>query len=128
MSETRQQRRLTAILAADVVGYTRAMAADETGTLAQLQTLLREVVAPAVAGQDGRIFKEMGDGILAELPSSVGAAQCAAAIQVTLAASGSALQLRIGLHVGDVIVEGDDLFGDGVNIAARLQAEAEPGG
>jgi len=128
LSETRQQRRLTAILAADVVGYTRAMAMDEAGTLAQLQTLLREVVAPAVAGQDGRIFKEMGDGILAELPSSVGAAQCAAAIQVTLAASGSALQLRIGLHVGDVIVEGDDLFGDGVNIAARLQAEAEPGG
>jgi TolB-like protein/Tfp pilus assembly protein PilF len=104
------------------------MAADEAGTLAQLQALLREVVAPAVAGQDGRIFKEMGDGILVEFPSSVGAAQCAAAIQAALAASGSALQLRIGLHVGDVIVEGDDLFGDGVNIAARLQAEAEPGG
>ncbi len=115
MAEARQQRRLAAILAADVVGYTRAMALDEAGTLAQLQALLREVVAPAVAGQDGRIFKEMGDGILAELPSAVGAAQCAAAIQAALATSGSALQLRIGLHVGDVIVEGDDLFGDGVN-------------
>ncbi|MFQ5566817.1 MAG: adenylate/guanylate cyclase domain-containing protein [Paracoccaceae bacterium] len=128
MSETRQQRRLAAILAADVVGYTSAMAADEAGTLARLQALLREVVAPAVAGQDGRIFKEMGDGILVEFPSAVGAAQCAAAIQAALAASNSALHLRIGLHVGDVIVEGDDLFGDGVNIAARLQAEAEPGG
>jgi adenylate cyclase len=128
MSESRQQRRLAAILAADVVGYTSAMAADESGTLAQVQALLREVIAPAVAGQDGRIFKQMGDGILAELPSAVGAAQCAAAIQAALATSGSALQLRIGLHVGDLIVEGDDLFGDGVNIAARLEAEAEPGG
>jgi adenylate cyclase len=128
MPESRQQRRLAAILAADVVGYTRAMAADEAGTLNQLQTLLREVIAPAVAGQDGRVFKEMGDGILVEFSSAVGAAQAAAAIQTALAASGSALQLRIGLHVGDVIVEGDDLFGDGVNIAARLEAEAEPGG
>jgi len=128
MSESQQKRRLAAILAADVVGYTRAMAADEAGTLKQLQTLLREVVAPAVAGQDGRVFKEMGDGILVEFPSAVGAAQAAAAIQTALAASGSALQLRIGLHVGDVIVEGDDLFGDGINIAARLEAEAEPGG
>ncbi|MHA1528273.1 MAG: adenylate/guanylate cyclase domain-containing protein [Alphaproteobacteria bacterium] len=128
MSETRQQRRLAAILAADVVGYTRAMAADETGTLVQLQMLLGEVVGPAVVGHDGRIFKEMGDGILVEFPSAVDAAQCAAAIQAALAASDSALQLRIELHVGDVIVEGDDLFGDGVNIAARLEAEAEPGG
>jgi adenylate cyclase len=128
MSESRQQRRLAAILAADVIGYTRAMAADEAGTLKQLQTLLREVIAPAVAGQDGRVFKEMGDGILVEFPSAVGAAQAAAAIQTALSISESALQLRIGLHVGDVIVEGDDLFGDGVNIAARLEAEAEPGG
>jgi TolB-like protein/class 3 adenylate cyclase len=128
LPETRQQRRLAAILAADVVGYTRAMAADEAGTLTQLQTLLREIVVPAVAGQEGRIFKEMGDGILVEFASAVGAAQAAAAIQTALAASGSALQLRIGLHVGDVIVEGEDLFGDGINIAARLEAEAKPGG
>jgi adenylate cyclase len=93
LPETRQQRRLAAILAADVVGYTRAMAADEAGTLTQLQTLLREIVVPAVAGQEGRIFKEMGDGILVEFASAVGAAQAAAAIQTALAASGSALQL-----------------------------------
>lgn len=128
MSETSDQRRLAAILAADVVDYTRAMGTDESGTLARLQAVLRDVIRPAVAGHDGRIFKEMGDGILAEFPSAVGAAQCAAAIQSALAEAEAPLQLRIGLHLGDVIVTGEDLFGDGVNLAARLQAEADPGG
>ena len=127
MSETGQQRRLAAILAADVAGYTRAMGEDETGTLAEVQRLLREVVQPAIAGQNGRIFKRMGDGILAEFPSAVGAAQCAAAIQTAMVTAETALQFRIGLHVGDVLVEDGDLFGDGVNIASRLEAEAEPG-
>jgi len=127
MSTPKQQRRLTAIMAADVAGYTRAMAADEAGTLARLQALIRDIVAPAVEAQGGRIFKEMGDGILAEFPSAVDAVRCAVAIQSTMATAKPALTLRIGLHVGDVIIEGDDLFGDGVNIAARLEAEAEPG-
>jgi adenylate cyclase len=127
LPETRQQRGLAAILAADVAGYTRAMGADEAGTHARLQALLRETIRPEVLARGGRVFKEMGDGCLAEFPSAVDAAQCAAAIQAAQAAAGSSLQLRIGLHLGDVIVEGDDLFGDGVNIAARLQGEAAPG-
>lgn len=127
MSGSRERRRLAAILAADFAGYTRAMAEDEAGTLSQIRRLFSEVVRPAIAEQEGRIFKEMGDGILAEFPSAVRAAQAAAKIQAALAASNSPHQLRIGLHVGDVIVEDEDLFGDGVNIAARLQAVAEPG-
>lgn len=126
MSDTRHHRRLVAILAADVAGYTRAMADDESGTLDGLHSLLNDTIAPQVAEYGGRIFKTMGDGILAEFASSVDAAECAVAIQSIRSKSNAPLKLRIGLHVGDVIVEGDDLFGDGVNIATRLQAEAEP--
>lgn len=127
MAEESARRRLAAILAADVVGYSRSMGADEVGTLARLQKLLREVVRPAVTDRQGRVFKQMGDGLLAEFPSAVGAAQSATAIQEKLATDSNTLQIRIGLHIGDVIVERDDLFGEGVNLAARLQAEAEPG-
>jgi adenylate cyclase len=120
------ERRLVAILAADVVGYSRMVGADETGTLARLRTLRREVVEPLVAESGGRVFKTTGDGLLAEFPSTVQALRCAIGVQELLRADG--LQLRIGVHQGDVVVEGDDLLGDGVNVAARLEGLAEPGG
>jgi adenylate cyclase len=120
-------RRLAAILAADVVGYSRMMATDEAGTLARLRTARRDVVDPLMAEFKGRVFKVMGDGLLAEFPSAVQALRCAIAIQQRLR-KGDGLQVRIGLHQGDVIAEGGDLLGDGVNVAARLEALAEPGG
>jgi adenylate cyclase len=119
-------RRLAAILAADVVGYSRLIGADEPGTLARLRTLRREVVDPLVAENGGRIFKTTGDGLLAEFPSTVQALRCAIGVQERL--RGGELQLRIGVHQGDVVVDGDDLLGDGVNVASRLEALAEPGG
>ena len=128
------ERRLAAILVADVVGYSRMMGEDEAGTLARLKDCRREVIDPAIAQYHGRVIKLMGDGALVEFASVVDAVQCAAAIQRALAANGGAtadarrIQLRIGVNLGDVIVEGDDLYGDGVNIAARLEATAEPGG
>ena len=127
-------RRLAAILAADVVGYSRLMGVDEDGTLARVQAMLREIVGPAVAARQGRIFKLMGDAALAEFPSSVGAVLCAAEILQAMAAreaslpGDSRLLLRIGVHLGDVLPQGDDLMGDGVNIAARLEGVAPPGG
>jgi adenylate cyclase len=120
------ERRLAAILAADVVGYSRMIGADEVGTLARLRTLRREVVEPLVAESGGRVFKTTGDGLLAEFPSTVQALRCAMGVQERL--RGDELQLRVGVHQGDVVVEGDDLLGDGVNIAARLEGLAEPGG
>jgi adenylate cyclase len=120
------ERRLAAILAADVVGYSRLIGADEGGTLARLRTLRREVVEPLVAENGGRIFKTTGDGLLAEFPSTVQALRCAIVVQDRV--RGGELQLRIGVHQGDVVVEGGDLLGDGVNVAARLEALAEPGG
>jgi len=120
-------RRLAAILAADVVGYSRMMAADEAGTLARLRAARRDVVDPLMAEFKGRVFKVMGDGLLAEFPSAVQALRCAIAIQHRLR-EGDGLQVRIGLHQGDVVAEGGDLLGDGVNVAARLEALAEPGG
>ena len=119
------QRRLAAILAADVVGYSRMMGADEAGTLAALKAIERDIVDPTVAQHGGRIVKRMGDGYLAEFPSVVGAVDCA--IQWQMAAAG-AIAFRIGINLGDVLVEADDLYGDGVNIAARLEALADPGG
>jgi adenylate cyclase len=100
--------------------------ADETGTLARLRTLRREVVEPLVAESGGRVFKTTGDGLLAEFPSTVQALRCAMGVQERL--RGDELQLRVGVHQGDVVVEGDDLLGDGVNVAARLEGLAEPGG
>jgi adenylate cyclase len=121
-----EQRRLAAILVADVVGYSRLMGQDESGTLAQLQALLTEVIEPQIAKHAGRLFKSVGDGFLIEFASAVQAVSCAKAIQE---ANGQGrLPLRIGIHVGDVVIQGDDLMGDGVNVAARVEGIAEPGG
>jgi adenylate cyclase len=124
----RVARRLAAILAADVVGYSRQLGADEAGTLERLRALRAEVIDPLMAEHGGRVFKTTGDGLLAEFPSAVQALRCAIAIQERQRGEASALQLRIGVHQGDVVIEGDDLLGDGVNIAARLEPLAEPGG
>jgi len=124
-------RRLAAILAADVAGFSRLMNADEAATLAALNRCLGSVVNPVIAQHDGRVFKRMGDGFLSEFPSAVQAVECAAAIQRAVSDAGldgPPIRFRIGVNVGDVIVEDGDLFGDGVNIAARLEALAEPGG
>jgi class 3 adenylate cyclase/pimeloyl-ACP methyl ester carboxylesterase len=126
-------RRLAAILAADVVGYSRLVGIDEAGALAGLADLRRSIIEPSVTAHSGRLFKIMGDGFLVEFASAVQAASCAIAIQKQTEAMASAvdaarrMRLRIGIHVGDVIVEGEDLLGDGVNIAARLEGIAEPG-
>ncbi len=134
MAEERVQRRLAAILAADVVGYSRLMGRDEIGTLASLKALRAELIDPKMAEHKGRVFKSTGDGILAEFASVVNAVACAVDIQRGMEARNAdppdegAIRLRIGIHVGDVIVEGDDVFGDGVNVAARLEGVAAPGG
>ena len=128
------ERRLAAILAADVVGYSRLMGEDEVGTLALLKDCRRELVDPAIEEFRGRIIKLMGDGALIEFASVVDAVQCAAAIQRRMGdrdqgtAEARQIRFRIGVNLGDVIVEGNDIYGDGVNIAARLEAMAEPGG
>lgn len=122
------ERRLAAILAADVVGYSKLMAQDELATLALLKAHRAELFNPKVAEHDGRIIKLMGDGTLVEFSSVVDAVNCALAIQKALAAANEAICLRIGINLGDVIVDGDDIYGDGVNIAARLEALSVPGG
>ncbi len=128
------ERRLAAILAADVVGYSRLMGEDEAGTLARLKSLHKELVRPSITERKGRIVKLMGDGLLAEFPSVVEAVQCAADIQKAMPDRETDLpeerrtRLRIGVNLGDIIVEGSDIYGDGVNVAARLEALAEPGG
>jgi class 3 adenylate cyclase len=121
-------RRLAAILAADVVGYSRLVGADEPGTLAKLAALRSSVIDPQMAAYGGRVFKTTGDGLLAEFPSAVQALRCAIAIQEEVRGAEDVLQLRIGLHAADVVVQDGDLFGDGVNVAARLEPLAEPGG
>ena len=121
-----EQRRLAAILVADVVGYSKLIGSDETGTLTQLQALRMDVIEPQIAKHAGRLFKAVGDGFLVEFASAVQAVSCARAIQESNALG--RLPLRIGIHVGDVVVQGDDLMGDGVNIAARIEAVAEAGG
>jgi adenylate cyclase len=133
MAENEQtSRRLAAVLAADVVGYSRLMAADETGTLAALKRHRETVFDPAVAQHKGRLVKLIGDGALVEFASVVDAVKCALAVQRSIKAqappSGGAIVLRIGINLGDVIIDGDDIYGDGVNVAARLEALAEPGG
>jgi TolB-like protein len=127
-------RRLAAILAADVAGYSRLMGADEEGTLERLKALRRELVDPKIAEHHGRIVKTTGDGVLVEFASVVDAVRCAVVVQQAMperdtgVAAESRIELRIGINLGDVIVEGDDLYGDGVNIAARIEALADAGG
>lgn len=128
MPDQRTNRRLAAILAADVVGYSALVRGDESGTLAKVRSLFDEVLSPRIAAQGGRIVKYLGDGLLAEFPSAVDAATAAIEIQALLAGREQAPTLRIGINVGDVVLEGDDIFGDGVNIAARVQEQAPPGG
>src|SRR5262245_35406650 len=133
MSDETPQRRLAAILAADVVGYSRMMQADEAGTLAALKARRTEIFQPLVSKHRGRIIKVMGDGVLVEFASAVEAVNCAMALQEAMAVANEAAEesrrvvLRIGINLGDVMVEGGDLYGDGVNIAARIEALAEPG-
>jgi TolB-like protein len=128
------QRRLAAILAADVVGYSLLMGADEAGTLAALKARRKDVLEPLVTKHQGRVFKVTGDGVLIEFASAVNAVACAVELQRDMAAAnadlpeGKRVLLRIGINLGDVMVEGGDLYGEGVNIAARLEAIAEPGG
>jgi len=122
------ERRLAAILAADVVGFSRLMTEDEESTLTQLKAHRAELFDPNVAEYNGRIIKLIGDGTLVEFASVVDAVNCAIAIQLALAEAKGAIRLRIGINLGDVMVEGDDIYGDGVNVAARLEALAEPGG
>jgi adenylate cyclase len=127
-------RRLAAIIAADVAGYSRLMGADEEGTHERLKAHLQELVNPKIAEHRGRIVKNTGDGFLAEFPSVVGAVRCAVEIQRGMAKrepevpEGKRITFRIGINLGDVIAEPDDIYGDGVNVAARLEALAEPGG
>jgi adenylate cyclase len=127
-------RKLAAILAADVVGYSRLMGEDEAGTLAVLRAHREELIEPKIAEHEGRVVKLMGDGLLAEFPSAVEAVQCAVEIQHTMGARNAEVPedrrivFRIGINIGDVIVEGEDIYGDGVNIAARLEGLADPGG
>ena len=128
------ERRLAAILAADVVGYSRMMGADEVGTLRRLRAYRGDLIDPAIAARRGRIVKTTGDGLLVEFPSAVDAVACAITTQRALAlrnegeVEGQRLVFRIGINVGDIIIEANDIFGDGVNVAARLETLAQPGG
>ena len=132
MAEEHTNRRLAAILAADVVGYCRMMASDEVGTLAALKRHREVIFDPAVDEYSGRIVKLIGDGTLVEFASVVDAVKCAVAMQRAVAWPSATcrpqIKLRIGVNLGDVIIDGDDIYGDGVNVAARLEALAEPGG
>jgi adenylate cyclase len=135
MAANPMQRRLTTILAADIVGYSRLASADEEGTVARLRALRQELIDPLITANGGRVFKETGDGRLTEFPSVVGAVRCALEVQRAMTARNAnvahneRIEFRVGIHLGDIIVEGDgDLMGDGVNIAARLEGICEPGG
>jgi TolB-like protein/class 3 adenylate cyclase len=133
MAETRVERRLAAILAADVAGYSRLMGADEVGTLTALKAHRREVVDPAIAQHHGRIVKTTGDGMLVEFASAVDAVTCAVEVQEKMAeqaaeGTGPRIQFRVGINIGDILIDGDDIFGDGVNVAARVENECKPGG
>jgi adenylate cyclase len=127
-------RRLAAILAADVVGYSRLMGADEKGTLERLKALRGELIDPNIAKYHGRIVKTTGDGLLVEFASVIDAVRCAAEVQQAVPEWNAGLavdrriELRVGINLGDVIADGDDLYGDGVNIAARIEALADPRG
>src|SRR4030095_3425663 len=133
MAEDRVLRRLAAILAADVVGYSRLMELDERGTLAALKERRHKILSPLVSHHHGRIVKLMGDGVLVEFASALDAVECAVELQRSMAKANAKLResrrivLRTGVNLGDVMVEGGDLYGDGVNIAARIEGLAEPG-
>ena len=130
----RDHRRLAAIVSADVAGYSRLMGRDDSGTLEALKAHRRELIEPKIAEYGGRIVKTTGDGLLLEFPSVVDAVRCAVDVQRGMAERNAAtapdhqINFRVGINVGDIIIDGDDIFGDGVNVAARLQALAEPGG
>jgi len=134
LSEERVERRLAAILAADVVGYSRLMGADEEGTLAALKAIRRELVDPRIVEHRGRIVKTTGDGLLVEFASVVDAVRCAVDVQREMAErnaevpAATRIEFRVGINLGDIIIDGGDIFGDGVNVAARLETLAEPGG
>ena len=129
----RAERKLAAILAADVVGYSRLVGDDEAGTIARLKALRKELIEPLIADYHGRMVKLMGDGALVEFASAVDAIECAVAVQRGVAEREAAvpedrrIAFRIGVNIGDIIVEDGDILGDGVNVAARLEALAEPG-
>jgi adenylate cyclase len=131
LTAERVERRLAAVMATDVASYSRLMGVDEVGTLVALKALRREIIDPAIAAHKGRIVKTTGDGMLVEFASAVDAVTCAMAVQEKLAARNSAatvaITFRIGINVGDIIIDGDDIFGDGVNVAARVENECEPG-
>jgi len=132
--QARVERRLAAILAADVAGYSRLMGADESGTLQGLKAIRAELIDPKIAAHNGRLVKTTGDGFLVEFGSVVAALRCATELQAGMAeryadiGADRCIEFRIGINVGDVVVEDGDIFGDGVNIAARLEGLAEPGG
>ncbi len=134
MNEVSGKRRLAAIMAADMVGFSRLMHQDETGTLARQKQYLDNVIRPQITAHDGRLVKTTGDGVLVEFPSAVEALSCSAAIQREMSAREAdtpedrQIAYRIGINLGEVIPDGDDIFGDGVNVAARLEGLAEPGG
>ena len=134
MAEQRTERRLAAILAGDVAGYSKLMGVDEEDTLKRLKVHRREFLDPTIAEHRGRIVKRTGDGVLIEFASAVDATRCAVEIQRGMTGRNAEvpteqrIEFRIGIHVGDIIVEEDDIFGDGVNIAARLEGIAAPGG
>ena len=134
MSGDRVEHRLAAILAADVAGYSRLIGADEGGTLSALKAIRAELIDPAIAAHNGRLVKTTGDGLLVEFGSVVDALRCATEMQAGMAERNAnaptdkRIEFRMGLNVGDIVVEDGDIFGDGVNVAARLEALAEPGG
>ena len=134
MSGERVERRLAAVLAADVAGYSRLMGVDEEGTLARLKAVRKIIVDPSIAAHHGRIVKTTGDGMLVEFASAVDAVRCAIEVQRGMTAHSldvpqeKRIEFRIGIHVGDIIIDESDIFGDGVNIAARLEGIADPGG
>jgi adenylate cyclase len=134
LATERVERKLAAILAADVAGYSRLMGADEEGTLARLKAHRRELIDPKISEHRGRIVKTTGDGMLVEFSSVVDAVRCAVEVQREMALRNASvpatrrIEFRMGINLGDIIIDEHDIYGDGVNVAARLEALAEPGG